>query len=182
MKGPSEMNTGQYLTFRLGDEVFGVPISQVQEVMDYTTITRVPRAPSFMRGVINLRGAVVPVADIRIKFHMPATKQSINTCIIVLEVNTTDGLATVGILADQVLEVIEVSETEIAPSPKLGTKLKAEYLGGLGKRGESFFIILNIENIFRDKTEAEACLVNESENMMWAAIETKDEHSIGTQD
>ena len=153
MNGTPDSNSGQFLTFLLGNEVFGVPITRVQEVLDYPSITRVPRAPSFMRGVINLRGAVVPVADIRIKFGMPATKRHVNTCIIVLEVITGDGPVVVGILADHVLEVVELSDADIAPPPKIGTKLKAYYLDGLGKRSDGFFIILNMDNIFNERAE-----------------------------
>ena len=100
--------TTQYLTFKLGDEVFALDITKVREVLDFTTVTKVPRTPEFMRGVINLRGSVVPVVDLRLKFGMTRTENSVNTCIIITEV-TVDGDTTIlGCLADSVQEVLDL--------------------------------------------------------------------------
>ncbi len=138
----------QYLTFKLGDEVFALDISKVREVLDFTTITKVPRTPEFMRGVINLRGSVVPVADIKLKFGMPMTEKTVNTCIIITEV-TVDGETTVlGALADSVQEVIDLDPDHIEPAPKIGTKLKTEFIKGMGKQGERFIILLDIDQVF----------------------------------
>jgi len=140
--------TTQYLTFKLGDEIFALDISKVREVLDFTTITKVPRTPEFMRGVINLRGSVVPVVDIKLKFGMPMTEKTVNTCIIITEV-AVDGETTIlGALADSVQEVIDLDPDHIEPAPKIGTKLKTEFIKGMGKQGEHFIILLDIDKVF----------------------------------
>ena len=142
------IETTQYLTFKLGDEVFALDISKVREVLDFTTVTRVPRTPEFMRGVINLRGSVVPVVDLRLKFGMTRTENSVNTCVIITEV-TVDGDTTVlGALADSVQEVLDLDSEHIAPAPKIGTKLNTEFIKGMGKRDDRFIIILDIDKVF----------------------------------
>ena len=138
----------QYLTFKLGDEVFALDISKVREVLDFTTITKVPQTPEFMRGVINLRGSVVPVVDIKLKFGMPMTEKTVNTCIIITEV-TVDGETTVlGALADSVQEGIDLDPDHIEPAPKRGTKLNTELIKGMGKQGDHFIILLDIDKVF----------------------------------
>lgn len=140
--------TTQYLTFRLDEEVFALDISKIREVLDYTNITKVPRTPDFMRGVINLRGNVVPVVDMRLKFGMTKTERTINTCIIIVEI-TLDGDTTVlGALADSVQEVIDLGAEQIEPAPRIGTRLRTEFIKGMGKREEQFVIILDIDKIF----------------------------------
>ncbi|MDA8180390.1 MAG: chemotaxis protein CheW [Deltaproteobacteria bacterium] len=138
----------QYLTFKLGEEVFGLDVGKVREILDFTTITKVPRTPEFMRGVINLRGSVVPVVDMRLKFGMSATEKTVNTCIIVTEV-TLDGETTVlGALVDSVQEVFELEPDQIEPSPRIGTKLKTEFIKGMGKRDERFIMLLDVDKAF----------------------------------
>ena len=142
------METTQYLTFTLADEVFALDITKVREVLDFTSVTRVPRTPEFMRGVINLRGSVVPVVDLRLKFGMSRTENSVNTCIIITEV-TVDGDATVlGALADSVQEVMDLGPENIAPPPRIGTKLRTEFITGMGKQNDRFVIILDIDKVF----------------------------------
>ena len=142
------MEMTQYLTFRLGDEVFALDITKVREVLDFTTVTKVPRTPQFMRGVINLRGSVVPVVDLRLKFGMAQTEKTVNTCIIITEV-TVDGDTTVlGALADSVQEVLDLEPGNIAPAPRIGTKLRTEFIKGMGKRDERFIILLDIDRVF----------------------------------
>lgn len=139
---------GQYLTFKLGDEVYGLEITKVREVLDYTKITKVPKTPDFMKGVINLRGGVVPVVDLRLKFGMPAVRQTVDTCIIIVDVTVDDDQGILGALADQVHEVIELDPSQIEPPPKIGTRLDTDFIKGMGKHDENFIIILNIEKIF----------------------------------
>jgi purine-binding chemotaxis protein CheW len=140
--------TTQYLTYKLGDETFALDITKVREVLDFTTVTKVPRTPEFMRGVINLRGSVVPVVDLRLKFGMTRTENSVNTCIIITEV-TVDGDTTIlGCLADSVQEVLDLDEEHIAPAPRIGTKLRTEFIRGMGKRDDRFIIILDIDKVF----------------------------------
>ncbi len=142
------METTQYLTFKLGDEIYALDIGKVREVLDFTTATKVPRMPDFMRGVINLRGSVVPVVDLRRKFGMSATEKAVNTCVIITEV-TVDGDTTVlGALADSVQEVIDLAPSDISPAPRIGTKLRTEFIRGMGKRDERFIIILDIDRVF----------------------------------
>jgi purine-binding chemotaxis protein CheW len=140
--------TTQYLTYKLGDEVYALDIGKVREVLDFTTVTKVPRTPDFMRGVINLRGSVVPVVDLRLKFGMSATDKTVNTCVIITEV-TVDGDTTIlGALADSVQEVLDLDEEHISPAPRIGTKLKTEFIKGMGKRDDKFIIILDIDKVF----------------------------------
>jgi len=142
------LETTQYLTFKLADEIFALDISKVREVLDFTAITKVPRTPNFMRGVINLRGSVVPVVDLRLKFGMSKTEQTVNTCIIITEV-AVDGEATVlGALADSVQEVMELGPDQIEPAPKIGTKLNTQFIMGMGKQNERFVIMLDIDQVF----------------------------------
>jgi purine-binding chemotaxis protein CheW len=144
----SVTETTQFLTFKLGDEVFALDISKVREVLDFTTVTKVPRTPEFMRGVINLRGSVVPVVDLRLKFGMTRTESSVNTCIIITEVTVDNDTTVLGALADSVQEVLDLEPGSIAPAPKIGTKLKTEFIKGMGRRDDRFIIILDIDKVF----------------------------------
>ena len=140
--------TTQYLTFKLEDEVFALDISKVREVLDFTTVTKVPRTPEFMRGVINLRGNVVPVVDMRLKFGMNMTEKTVNTCIIIVEVSVEGESTVLGALADSVQEVIDLEPDQIEPAPKIGTRLRTEFIKGMGKRDDHFIIILDIDKVF----------------------------------
>jgi purine-binding chemotaxis protein CheW len=140
--------TRQYLTFRLGDETFGVNVAKVREILDFTSITKVPKTPDFMRGVINLRGSVVPVVDMKLKFGMEETRKTVDTCIIVLEVTIEGETTIVGALADSVEEVLEMEPEQIEPPPRIGMKLNIEFINGMGKIGEEFVIILDTDRIF----------------------------------
>lgn len=146
--GVSEKETKQYLTFNLDQETFAVNVAEVREILDLVTMTKVPQTPDFMRGVINLRGSVVPVVDMKLKFGLEKTEKTVNTCIIVLEV-TIDGETTiVGALADSVKEVVELDQGQIEPAPRLGLKLNMEFINGMGKIGDEFVIILDTDRIF----------------------------------
>lgn len=140
--------SAQYLTFKLDDEIFALDISQVREVLDFTSLTRVPRTPDFMRGVINLRGSVVPVVDMRLKFGMSKTEQTVNTCVIIVEINLDGEKLILGALADSVQEVIDLEPDQIEPAPRIGTRLNTEFIKGMGKRDDQFVIILEIDRIF----------------------------------
>ncbi|MFP4152473.1 MAG: chemotaxis protein CheW [Alkalispirochaeta sp.] len=142
--------TSQYLTFMLAEEQYAVQVYDVKEVLEYTTVTRVPRTQDFMRGVINLRGSVVPVIDLRLKFGMGETEKTIDTSIIVMEVEINNDKVTVGTLADSVQEVINLDEEQIEPAPQIGTRIKTEFIRGIGKQDEQFIIILDIDRIFSE--------------------------------
>jgi purine-binding chemotaxis protein CheW len=138
----------QYLTFKLDDEVFALGIDKVREVLDYTSVTKVPQTPDFMRGVINLRGSVVPVVDMRLKLGMAKTEKTVNTCIIIVEINLEGETTVLGALADSVQEVLDLEPHQIEPAPKIGTKLRTDFIRGMGKRDEQFIIILDIDKVF----------------------------------
>jgi purine-binding chemotaxis protein CheW len=142
------IETTQYLTFKLEDEVYATEIAQVREVLEYPRVTKVPRTPEYMRGVINLRGHVVPVLDLKLRFGMKKTEQTVNTCIIIVEVHLDGEKTIIGALADSVQEVIEMDASMIQAAPKIGTKLNTDFIRGMGKRDEQFVIILDIEKTF----------------------------------
>ena len=138
----------QYLTFVLDEEVFAVDVARVREILEMPTITKVPQVPDFMRGVINLRGCVVPVIDLHLKFGMPVAAQTVNTCIIVVEVEMDGEKIVLGALADSVQEVIEMEPSQIEAAPHIGTHLRTEFLKGMGKHNERFVMILDIDKVF----------------------------------
>jgi purine-binding chemotaxis protein CheW len=140
--------TVQYLTFKLSDEVFALDVAKVREILEITNITKVPQTPDFMRGVINLRGSVVPVIDMRLKFGMSATEQTVNTCIIVVEINMDGDTTVLGALADSVQEVVEMEPENIEAAPHIGTKLNADFIKGMGKVDSRFVMILDIDKVF----------------------------------
>jgi purine-binding chemotaxis protein CheW len=143
--------TVQYLTFKLADEIFAFDVAKVREILELTSITKVPQTPDFMRGVINLRGSVVPVIDLRLNFGMQCTEQTVNTCIIVVEVNLAEEAIVLGVLADSVQEVVEMEPEHIEPPPQLGTKLNTEFIKGMGKVENDFVMILDIDKVFSVK-------------------------------
>jgi len=141
-------NDNQYLTFTLEREFFALDIASVREVLELGNVTRVPRTPEYIRGVINLRGRAVPVVDLKMKFGMGVTKRTVNTCIIIVEVDL-DGESTVlGALADSVQEVYEMETSQIEPPPRMGTPINTEFIRGMGKTGEQFILILDINKVF----------------------------------
>lgn len=142
------IETTQYLTFNLADEVFAVDVGRVREILEITTITKVPQTPDFMRGVINLRGSVVPVIDLRLKFGMTETERTVNTCIIVVEVTMDGDTIVLGSLADSVQEVIEMEPAQIEAAPHIGTHLNTDFIKGMGKHDGRFVMILDIDKIF----------------------------------
>ncbi len=143
-----ELQTTQYLTFTLADEVFAVDVARVREILEMPSITKVPQVPDFMLGVINLRGCVVPVIDLRQKFGMQETAQTVNTCIIVVEVAMDGENIVLGSLADSVQEVIEMEPSQIEAAPHIGTNLKTNFIKGMGKHDGRFVMILDIDKVF----------------------------------
>lgn len=140
--------TRQYLTFKLGEEIFATDVAKVREVLDFTTITKIPRTPEFMSGVINLRGNVVPVVDLRLCFEMSKTEKTVNTCVVVVEMLLDGEPTVIGALADSVEEVIDLEPDQIQPAPKIGTKIRTDFIKGMGKRDAQFLMILDIDRIF----------------------------------
>jgi purine-binding chemotaxis protein CheW len=140
--------TTQYLTFTLGEDVFAIDVTIAREVLDLCDVTRVPQVPDYMLGVINLRGSVVPVIDMRRKFGMPAAEQTRDTCIVVVEVDVDGDAVVVGALADSVREVLDLRPDQIEPPPRIGTRLKTEFIKGMGNLEDRFVIILDINRVF----------------------------------
>ena len=138
----------QYVTFGLGDELFGVEVTRAREILDLVPVTKVPQTPDYLLGVINLRGQVVPVVDLRVKLGLPNLDTTRDSCIIVMEVQVDGEVLTVGGLADSVREVMELRDDLIEPPPRLGTKLKTEFIAGMGKVDEQFLILLEIDRVF----------------------------------
>jgi purine-binding chemotaxis protein CheW len=143
-----EKESRQYLTFRLAQETFAVDVAKVREILDFVSITKVPQTPDFMRGVINLRGSVVPVVDMKLKFGMEPTEKTVNTCIIVMEVIIENETTIVGALADSVQEVVDLDPSQIEPPPRIGMKLSIDFIKGMGKLNDEFVIILDTDRIF----------------------------------
>ncbi len=141
-------NANQYLTFTLDNEQYAIGVAKVREVLEHTKITKLPRTAEFMKGIINLRGAGVPVIDLRLKFGLPETPITKDTSIIVMEVESQEGTVVVGALADAVHEVVEIDEKAVEAAPRFGTRLAAEFIRGVGKKDETFIIILDIDRIF----------------------------------
>lgn len=140
--------TVQYLTFKLDEETFALDVAKVREILEESSITKVPQTPAFMRGVINLRGSVVPVIDLRLKFGMSATERTVNTCIIVAEVQMEDEVVVLGALADSVQEVIEMEPQQIEAAPHIGSRLNTDFIKGMGKHDNRFIMILDIDRVF----------------------------------
>jgi purine-binding chemotaxis protein CheW len=137
-----------YLSFKLGDEVFAANVGKVLSILEMTKVTKVPQAPFYMKGVINLRGKVLPLVDLRLKFDLPASEATINTCILVLEVDMNGEPLQIGALVDEVLEVVELEYSDIQPPPSIGNKYKSVFIDGVAKEKEEFVMILNMDLIF----------------------------------
>ena len=138
----------QYLTFTLDGENFATQISLVREVLEYDQITSVPRTPDYMLGVINLRGSVVPVVDMRLQFGVAAQEPTVDTCIIIVEVQIDGEPLVLGALVDMVQEVIDLRADQIEPAPTLGTRVNTQFIQGMGKVDEHFVIVLDMEQVF----------------------------------
>ena len=137
-----------YLTFKLGDELFAASVSKVIEILEIPKITKVPRSPEFMRGVVNLRGNVLSVIDSRNKFGLPSVEDTVSTCIIVMNIQIENQEITLGLIADAVKEVVEIDKLTIQALPEIGSKYKSEFIEGMVKSGEQFIMILNIDLLF----------------------------------
>ncbi len=144
----TELVVVQYLSFNLAEELFSMNVEQVREVLELQSITRIPKTPDFMRGVINVRGSVVPVVDLRLKFGMQTAEATVDTCIIVVEVQREGEAVVLGMLVDSVEEVIDLEQDKIEPPPRIGTKLSTEFIRGIGKREDEFVILLDLDRMF----------------------------------
>ncbi|MEW6220890.1 MAG: chemotaxis protein CheW [Thermodesulfobacteriota bacterium] len=137
----------QYLTFVLDSEIYALEIFKVREVLDFAPITKIPRMPEFLRGVINLRGGVITVVDLKRKFGMPGSERTRDTCIIIAEVTVDNETTIMGLLVDSVREVIDLEAAAIQPPPRMGTRLDTRFIKGMGRQDGEFIIILDIDLI-----------------------------------
>lgn len=140
--------SSHYLTFKIDEEYFTVNVHNVREILEYTKITKMPDAPHFMRGIINVRGSVIPVIDLRLKFGMEETEAKSSTRIIVMEIEREGRTLVIGSLADSVKEVIEITPDQIEPPPEMGTRWKKDYILGVGKYQDEFIMLLDIKKLF----------------------------------
>jgi purine-binding chemotaxis protein CheW len=140
--------TNHYITFRLGDELFAIDVLQVREILELSQITKVPTAPDYMRGVVNVRSKAIPVVDLRIKFGLPPVSDTLQTRILVMDVRVNNEPAAIGGIADSVHEVIEIEASEIALPPRIAMRWRSELIRGMARRNQEFLIILNLEAVF----------------------------------
>jgi len=168
MDDTKAISSQQYVTFSLGDELFGVEVTRAREILSVSPVTRVPQTPEYLLGVINLRGQVVPVIDMRLKLGLPVSEETEDTCIIVVEVQVDGEAIIVGALADAVREVLEIRSDQIEPAPRLGTRLKTAFISGMGKVDEQFLILLNIDRVF---SSDELAIVQDAGQVSAAEIE-----------
>lgn len=152
----------QYLTFQLGGEMYAVGILNVKEIIEYGQLTEIPMMPTFIRGVINLRGAVVPVIDLSARFGGPPSRVGRRTCNVIVELTDDDGgHQDVGIMVDAVSEVLEIARADIEPPPAFGARIRTDFIEGMGKVAGKFVIILNIRRVL--STEEIAMLAGASD-------------------
>ena len=159
--------TSQYLTFKLDNEIYAMDITTVREVLDIIRITKVPQMPDFMCGVINLRGRVVPVVDLRLKFGLREAISLKDACIVIIEIFLDDEETVLGILVDTVQEVISLEPEQIDPPPRIGTRLKTEFIKGMGKKDEEFIIILETAKVF---SAEELAIVQTADDMPMSEV------------
>ncbi|MBI5095382.1 MAG: purine-binding chemotaxis protein CheW [Candidatus Hydrogenedentes bacterium] len=138
---------GKYLTFELDNEVYGLGILKVQEIIGMMNVTRVPKTPDYVRGVINLRGKVIPVIDLRLKFGMSAEQDTERTCIIVVQIAHAGSVLTTGLIVDQVSEVLNINADQIEAPPAFGSSLDTDFIMAMGKVGQKVIMLLNADKI-----------------------------------
>jgi purine-binding chemotaxis protein CheW len=137
----------QYLTFQLAGEEYALGILRVREIIQWQEVTRVPTAPAAIRGVLNLRGSVVPVVDLGVKFGLGATEPTRRTCIVIVEVERDGGQTVMGIVADAVSQVMDLGDDDIEPPPSFGTRMRVEFLEGMARMGDRFALVLNVDRL-----------------------------------
>ncbi len=157
-----EAAPAQYLTFKIAGETYAVGILRVREILQYDTVTKVPSTPRSVRGVMNLRGSVVPVVDLAVKFGLPESPLTARTCVVILEVENDGEKMVMGVMADSVSEVLELRSDEIEPPPPFGAKVKVDYLVGMGKGEKTFLLVLDIDRLLSAEDMAVASRAGEA--------------------
>jgi purine-binding chemotaxis protein CheW len=144
-----ESTLNSFLSFKLGDETFAANVSKVLNILEMTKITKVPQAPDYMKGVINLRGTVLPVIDTRVKFGLSPTEFTPNTCILVLDIQIENESLHVGGLVDSVQEVLEIEPHQIMPPPNIGNRFRSQFINGMYKlTDDEFIMLLDMDKVF----------------------------------
>jgi purine-binding chemotaxis protein CheW len=146
----------QYLSFSVGEEEYGLPVLAVREILEYEHVTRVPRTPAFIRGVINLRGRVVPVMDLAVRFGLPCATVTKRSCVVIVEVAAGGEAAVLGLMVDAVHQVVELAPSDIEAPPSFGTRADIQFLKGLGHSGKRFVLLLDIDRLFAEGEEQTA--------------------------
>lgn len=163
---------GLYLTFQLDRELFALEIAKVREVLEFTSITKVPRTPDYMRGAINLRGNVVPVVDLKLKLGLARTVKTIDTRVVITEVEVDGERTILGALADSVQEVLELDSSQISPPPRIGTRIHTDCIKGMGRREDDFLIILDIDHVLTsDDIKVVSQIPGQPETALGASID-----------
>ena len=147
MTTSTEASVAQYLSFQVAGESYAVGVLQAREIIEYSTVTRVPHAPPAVRGVINLRGSVVPVVDLAIKFGLPASPIGRRTCVVIVECVIDGESLVMGVMADAVNHVLDLGPADIEPAPSFGTRVRTEYLKGMGKLEQGFVLLLDMDKL-----------------------------------
>ncbi len=153
---------GQYLTFFLSGEEYAAGILKVREILEYRVLTRVPMTPPWVRGVLNLRGGVVPVVDMAVKFGLPETEITPLTCVVIVEIEFEGETSVLGLMIDAVSRVIDLTADQIEPAPVFGTRVHTQYLLGLGTLGETLLLILNIDRLLASDELMEVSAIDQS--------------------
>jgi purine-binding chemotaxis protein CheW len=147
LSNTAELDQQQYLTFNLGNEIFAIGILAIKEIIEYGNLTEVPMMPEFIRGVINLRGAVVPVVDLAARFGRKGTAVTRRTCIVIIEMGKDGERQNIGVIVDTVNEVLEILPQDIEPAPAFGAKIRTDFISGMGKVASRFVIILDVDHV-----------------------------------
>lgn len=140
----------QYLTFKLGDESYALGLLSVKEILEYTGVTQVPMMPSFVRGVINLRGRVVPVIDLAARLHGESARVTRRTCVVIVEVANGNDSQDMGLIVDAVSQVVDIPPEAVEPGPSFGSRMRADFIAGMGKQEAGFVIMLAIDRVLSD--------------------------------
>ena len=144
---PQVATSAQYLTFMLGGDAYAVGILSIKEIIEYTTMTEVPMMPACIRGVINLRGAVVPVLDLQVRFGQPVSPVTKRTCIVIAEVQTGEGQQVMGVVVDAVNEVLDIDGQDVEPPPAFGSRIRTDFIDGMAKVRGRFVVLLNVNRV-----------------------------------
>jgi purine-binding chemotaxis protein CheW len=154
MTTKDEAAMAQYLSFQVAGESYAVGVLQAREIIEYSTVTRVPQAPAAVRGVINLRGSVVPVVDLAVKFGLPASEIGRRTCVVIVECTIEGESMVMGVMADAVNHVLDLGPSDIEPAPTFGTRVRTEYLKGMGKLEQGFVLLLDMDKLLSGQEAA----------------------------